>query len=172
MDFGIPQWIVLAVAVLRAVELVYARHNTKLLLADGATEFGSRHYPLFVILHGGWLLALLLGVEGTTEVNIPILGVFGLLLFGRLWVILTLGPYWTTRIISSTEFPLIRNGPYRLLRHPNYWIVTGEVFVLPVSFGAWQIAILFSILNAALLLWRIRVENEALAHRTGKRAID
>ncbi len=172
MAFGIPQWIVLAVAVLRAAELVYARHNTKLLLADGAEEFGSRHYPLFVILHGGWLLALLFGVEGTTEVNIPILGVFGLLLFGRLWVILTLGPYWTTRIISSTEFPLIRNGPYRLLRHPNYWIVTGEVFVLPVSFGAWQIAILFSILNAALLLWRIRVENEALALRTGKRAID
>ena len=170
MDFGIPQWIVLAVAVLRAAELVYARHNTKLLLAEGAKEFGRRHYPLFVILHGGWLLALLLGVEGTTEVNIPILGVFGLLLFGRLWVILTLGPYWTTRIISSTEFPLIRNGPYRFLRHPNYWIVTGEVFVLPVSFGAWQIAVIFSVLNAALLRWRVQIENEALALRKAEKS--
>ena len=133
-------------------------------------EFGSRHYPLFIILHGGWLLALLFGVAGTAEINIPILGVFGLLLFGRLWVILTLGPYWTTRIISSTEFPLIRNGPYRFLRHPNYWIVTGEVFVLPVSFGAWQIAVIFSVLNAALLRWRVQIENEALALRKAEKS--
>ena len=170
MDFGIPQWIVLAVAVLRAVELVYARHNTKLLLADGAKEFGSRHYPLFIILHGGWLLALLFGVAGTAEINIPILGVFGLLLFGRLWVILTLGPYWTTRVISSTEFPLIRNGPYRFLRHPNYWIVTGEIFVLPAAFGAWQMAVIFSVLNAALLGWRVQIENEALALRKAEKS--
>ena len=125
---------------------------------------------LFIILHGGWLLALLFGVAGTAEINIPILGVFGLLLFGRLWVILTLGPYWTTRVISSTEFPLIRNGPYRFLRHPNYWIVTGEIFILPMSFGSWQIAVVFSVLNAVLLRWRVQIENEALALRKSEKS--
>ena len=172
MTLGIPQWIVLGVALLRVVELVYAQLNTKRLLANGAHEFGSGHYPLFIVLHGGWLLALFLGVPNDTDVNFPIILVFGFLLCGRIWVILTLGPYWTTRVISSSEFPLIRSGPYRFLRHPNYWIVTAEIVVLPFSFGAWQLAFLFPILNAALLFWRIRIENEVLALRTGKKAKD
>ena len=170
MMFGIPQWIVLAVAILRVAELIYAHMNTKRLLANGAQEFGSGHYPLFIVLHGGWLLALLLGVPPDTHINLPMLLAFGLLLCGRIWVILTLGPYWTTRVISSTNFPLIQSGPYRYLRHPNYWIVTAEIFILPMSFDSWQIAVVFSVLNAVLLRWRVHIENEALILRKSEKS--
>jgi methyltransferase len=83
----------------------------------------------------------------------------------RLWVLLSLGPYWTTRIISLPKAPLVRKGPYRFVRHPNYWIVVGEIALLPLVFGETVVATLFSLLNAALLFWRIRVENAALAAR-------
>ena len=167
MNFGLPQWIVLALALFRVVELIVAQRNTKRLLANGACEFGRRHYPLFVLLHGGWLLVLFFDVPSSTEVNYFFLAFFGILFCGRVWVITTLGPYWTTRVISSSEFPLIRNGPYRFVRHPNYWVVTAEIAVLPLCLGAWQWAVVFSVLNAVLLWWRIRIENEALSLRKG-----
>ncbi len=77
----------------------------------------------------------------------------------------TLGPYWTTRIITLPKVPLVARGPYRFVRHPNYLIVTGEIAVLPLAFGAWQIALVFSVLNALLLAWRIRIENGTLTPR-------
>jgi methyltransferase len=80
---------------------------------------------------------------------------------------LSLGPYWTTRVISLPKAPLVRKGPYRFLRHPNYWIVVGEVALLPLVFGEVIVCIVFSLLNGALLFWRIRVENAALAGRSG-----
>ena len=167
MNFGLPQWIVLALALFRVVELIVAQRNTKRLLANGGCEFGRRHYPLFVFLHGGWLLVLFFDVPSSTEVNYFFLALLGILFCGRMWVIKALGPYWTTRVISSSEFPLIRNGPYRFVRHPNYWVVTAEIAVLPLCFGAWQWAVVFSVLNAVLLWWRIRIENEALSLRKG-----
>ena len=167
MNFGLPQWIVLALALFRVAELIVAQRNTKRLLANGGCEFGRRHYPLFVLLHGGWLLVLFFDVPSSTEVNYFFLALLGILFCGRMWVIKTLGPYWTTRVISSSEFPLIRNGPYRFVRHPNYWVVTAEIAVLPLCFGAWQWAVVFSVLNAVLLWWRIRIENEALSLRKG-----
>ena len=167
MNFGLPQWIVLALALFRVAELIVAQRNTKRLLANGGCEFGRQHYPLFVLLHGGWLLVLFFDVPSSTEVNYFFLALLGILFCGRMWVIKALGPYWTTRVISSSEFPLIRNGPYRFVRHPNYWVVTAEIAVLPLCFGAWQWAVVFSVLNAVLLWWRIRIENEALSLRKG-----
>lgn len=83
----------------------------------------------------------------------------------RVWTVASLGGYWTTRVISLPGAPLVRHGPYRFLRHPNYAIVCAEIAVLPLAFGAVELAIVFSILNAALLSWRIRVEERALASR-------
>ena len=167
MNFGLPQWIVLAVALFRVAELILAQRNTKRLLANGGSEFGRRHYPLFVLLHGGWLLVLFFDIPSSTELNHFFLAFFGILFCGRVWVIAALGPYWTTRVISSPEFPLIRTGPYRFVRHPNYWVVTAEIAVFPLCFGAWYWAVVFSVLNAVLLWWRIRIENEALSLRDG-----
>jgi len=84
---------------------------------------------------------------------------------GRIWVIATLGPYWTTRIITLDGAPLIRSGPYRFVRHPNYLIVAGEIAVLPLVFGEVAVCLVFSVLNAALLFWRIRQEDAALSVR-------
>ena len=92
---------------------------------------------------------------------------FCLLQAARLWVLATLGRYWTTRIITIPDAPLVRSGPYRLVRHPNYVIVTAEIAVLPLAFGAWEIAVAFSILNAVLLAHRIRLEEATIAPRRG-----
>jgi methyltransferase len=85
-----------------------------------------------------------------------------LLQIARIWVLATLGPRWTTRIIVLPGEPLVKRGPYRWVDHPNYLIVAGEMAVLPLVFGFWDLAILFSFLNAAVLAIRIREENKAL----------
>jgi methyltransferase len=100
-----------------------------------------------------------------TPVTWPLLTLFTLLQAARLWVIASLGRYWTTRIISVPDAPLVGRGPYRWLRHPNYLVVAGEIAVLPLAFGAWRIALLFSALNGLLLWHRILLEDAALAPR-------
>jgi len=99
------------------------------------------------------------------RINFILLSVFVVLQALRIWVLATLGPYWTTRIITLDGAPLVRRGPYRFLRHPNYAVVTGEIAVLPLMFGEIWVAVVFTILNAAALTLRIRRENEALAMR-------
>lgn len=157
---------VLALVVLqRLAELALARRNTRRLLAAGAIEAGRSHYPLIVALHAGWIVALALLVPAEAPVSWPLLLVFILLQAARVWVIASLDGYWTTRIITLPGVPLVRRGPYRWLRHPNYLIVALEIAVLPLAFGAVWIAAMFSALNAAMLWHRIRVENAALAAR-------
>ena len=94
-----------------------------------------------------------------------LVGVFVVLQLLRVWVIATLGPYWTTRVITLDAAPLVRSGPFRFLRHPNYWVVTGEIAVLPLAFGEWGIAVVWTVLNALLLRHRIAVETGALSDR-------
>ena len=153
------------VAGLRIGELFIARRNTKALLARGAFEVGAAHYPLFILLHASWLIAMALLIPMYAYPNMILLAVFLVLQLGRLWVISTLGPYWTTRIITLPGAPLVKRGPFRLVRHPNYLVVACEIAVLPLAFGAWRIAVVFSILSAMLTLYRIRLEDAALAAR-------
>lgn len=157
--------ILVLVALQRLGELVYAQRNTSRLLARGAIEIGRRHYPLFVLLHASWLLTLFVSVPQDAPINWPLLAIFAILQGLRLWVVATLGPYWTTRILTLPGAPLIRSGPFRFVRHPNYLVVIGEIAALPLVFGAWRIALVFSLLNLALLAWRIRIEEQALAPR-------
>lgn len=165
MSLGWAQLVVLLVAAQRLGELAYARRNEARLRARGAIETGARHYPLFILLHGGWLVALFLLVPVDRSPSWPLLALFLVLQAGRVWVVATLGPYWTTRILSLPGAPLVRHGPYRWLRHPNYLIVAAEIAVLPLAFGAWTIAIVFSLANALLLRHRIEIEQQALAGR-------
>jgi methyltransferase len=159
-------WAVLALVVAqRLAELVYARRNTRRLLADGAAEVGAGHYPLIVAVHVGWLAALLVSVPADAAPNWWLLGLFLAVQFARIWVMMSLGPYWTTRVLSIPGAPLVRRGPYRWVRHPNYMVVVTEIALLPLAFGAWDIAVVFSLLNAIVLTHRIRVENAALAER-------
>ena len=155
--------IVLALVTLeRGAELAWARRNTRRLLARGAREEGARHYPLIVALHAAWLAGLWL-LAWNRAVSIPWLAVFVVLQAGRLWVLATLGERWTTRIIVLPGESLVRRGPYRWLRHPNYVVVAGEIVALPLAFGLYPYALAFSVLNAAVLYLRIRAEEQALA---------
>jgi methyltransferase len=162
---GWAQGVALLVAAQRLGELVYARRNESRLRARGAVESGARHYPLFILLHGAWLLAVFMLIPADRIPSWPLLAVFVLLQAARVWVVATLGPYWTTRVLSLPGAPLVRRGPYRWVRHPNYLIVTAEIAVLPLAFNAWAIAIVFSLANALLLYHRIGVEERALAER-------
>lgn len=157
--------IIALVALQRLAEVWLAARNTRLLKAEGAIEIGARHYPLFILLHASWLLAILLTTPDDTKVDWWMLSAFVILQLGRVWVIATLGRFWTTRIISIPGVPLIKKGPYRFVSHPNYLVVTGEIALLPMVFGNWQVAIIWSVLNALLLAWRIRLEETALAGR-------
>ena len=159
-------WIGLALLTVQRIgELAYARRNTKRLLARGAREYGARHYPAMVSIHAAFLLSLWLWVAPCQPIVWPLLiAVIGLQA-ARLWVLATLGEYWTTRILSSPDFPRIRSGLFRLVNHPNYWIVTFEIALIPLVFGQIWIALLFSALNAAILTIRIRVESVALSQR-------
>ncbi|GMQ76636.1 MAG: isoprenylcysteine carboxylmethyltransferase family protein [Gammaproteobacteria bacterium] len=153
------------VALQRLAELFVARRNTRRLLAAGGVEVGAGHYPLIVLTHVAWLAAMLVLVPPQAPANWPLLGLFVLLQVARAWVLVSLGRLWTTRIITAPGAPLVRHGPYRYLRHPNYVIVAAEIAVLPLVFGAWEIATTFSVLNGILLAHRVRIENRALAGR-------
>ncbi|MDH3231134.1 MAG: hypothetical protein OEN55_15195 [Alphaproteobacteria bacterium] len=164
---GLVQWIVIAVGVVRLAELALSRRNQARLLARGGHEVGTGHYPLIVLLHAAWLVALFFGVPAAAAANWILLGSFLILQCVRAWIIVSLGPYWTTRIITVPWEQLSRRGPYRWTRHPNYALVAAEITVLPLAFGAWQIALGFSLANAVLLGWRIAIENRVLDERTG-----
>jgi len=145
----------------RLAELVFADRNTRRLKARGAIEHGAGHYPLIVAVHAAWLLTLwFLASDRAPD---PFwLALYVLLQVARLWVLSTLGPRWTTRIIVLPGEDLVKEGPYRFLNHPNYWVVAGEIAVLPLVFGLPWVALIFTILNAAVLTIRIREENRAI----------
>jgi methyltransferase len=153
------------VAVQRLAELAYAERNTAALKRAGATEVGRSHYPLIVILHAAWLVTVAVAAGPDSSINWYLLAVFVVLQGLRVWVLATLGPYWTTRIITNPGAPLVRRGPYRYVRHPNYLIVAGEIAVLPLVFGEITVAVVFTILNGLVLALRIRQEDTALEPR-------
>ncbi len=145
----------------RLFELVIARRNTMALFARGAREIAPDHYPYIVALHTGWLVGLWMLAAGQ-PIQLFWFCVFMLLQVLRLWVLATLRERWTTRIIILPGAPLVEGGPYRFFKHPNYMIVTGEIAALPLAFGMPFYALVFSLLNAAILTVRIRAENAAL----------
>jgi methyltransferase len=158
-------WAVVILALVTAQrlgELTLARRNTRRLIERGGVEWGAEHYPVIVALHAAWLAGLWWAAwDG--PVLLPWLFVYLGLQVLRGWILATLGERWTTRIITVPGEPLVRRGPYRLFPHPNYLVVAGEIAVLPLVFGFVEYAVLFSLLNAAVLAVRIRAENQALA---------
>ncbi len=153
--------ILFLVTVQRLAELVWAQRNMRRLMAKGAREEAPGHYPLIVLVHAGWLIGLW-WLSRDAPVNLFWLFVFIVLQLLRLWVLATLGERWTTKIVVLPGAERITTGPYKFLNHPNYVVVIGEIAVLPLAFGLWWFALLFSVLNAIVLYIRIRAENTAL----------
>ena len=161
-------WVIIGfVAIQRLAELPLAERNTRSLMAKGAVEIGREHYPFLVILHVAWLAAVFLALPSPPVIHVLPLAAYIVLQILRAWTLISLGPYWTTRIITVPGAPLVTRGPYRFMRHPNYVIVVGEIALLPLVFGEWQVASIFSIINAIVLFFRIREEERALDSRRG-----
>lgn len=153
----------------RIVELFISKRNARLAFEKGGMEFGQRHFPFMVALHTGFLLACIAEVFLLDRPFIPVLGwpmlVIALLCqAGRYWVINSLGSQWNTRVIVVPGAGRVAaTGLYRWMRHPNYWIVAIEGIALPLVHTAWVTAVVFTVLNAVLLLrFRIPIENGAL----------
>lgn len=159
--------LVALVGVERLAELVVSKRNAAWSMARGGIETGQRHYVAMVVLHTGLLVGALVEVWVRRPDFVPALGWAMLVLVLasqtlRWWCITTLGPRWNTRVIVVPGLPLVHNGPYRWLNHPNYVAVVVEGAALPLVHSAWITAAVFTLLNAALLSVRLRVENAAL----------
>ena len=162
---------VMLVGVQRLLELSYSRRNERRLRARGAVERGAGHYPVIVVMHTLWLVStlvegLLRGPEPPAWWPVP-LAAFLLVQPLRYWAIFSLGENWNTRVLVVPGGKLVRSGPYQYFPHPNYVVVAVEILTFPLIFGAWITAIVFSLLNGALLYVRIKTENRALRELAG-----
>ena len=155
--------ILLIVALQHLGYLALSRRNAARLLARGGEEVGRRHLPLFVALYVAWFVAMAVFIDPGTPVSPGWIVVYLLLQAFRAWVMLSLGEYWTVRVITVPGVPLVVRGPYRFMRHPNYALVVGEVVSVPMIFGAWLIGAIMGLLVALAVFLRIRVEDAALA---------
>lgn len=158
-------WLLIYIMAQRLAELVYAGRNTRRLLSEGGTEFGADHYHWFILLHGAWLAVIILLVDPLRALDPVLLALFVGTQVLRLWTLVSIGRWWTTRIISAPHFDRVRRGPYKYMRHPNYLVVVLEIAIVPLLMGLPWAALIFTLLNAALLRHRITVENEVLATR-------
>lgn len=161
--------LIVAVGVERLAELLIARRHARWAFAHGGTEFGAGHYPVMVVVHTGLLAGCVVETWALHRPFLPWLGwpmlaVVALSQGLRWWCVTTLGPRWNTRVIVVPEASLVRAGPYRRLRHPNYVAVVAEGLALPLVHTAWLTAAVFTLINAAVLRTRIRVENAALGY--------
>lgn len=159
---GEGAWLIGFVALQRLAELAWSARNARIMLARGGVAFGEAHYPVLVAVMVMWLATLAL-FDAAHPVSRAWLAVFVLLQLARVWVLATLRERWTTRVIVVPGLPLVRSGPYRFLRHPNYWIVLAEIVVVPLCVGLWWHAALFAVAVGAVLWVRIRCEEKALA---------
>ncbi|MDQ0272066.1 isoprenylcysteine carboxyl methyltransferase family protein [Cytobacillus purgationiresistens] len=154
----------------RLFELVVARGNEKWMKDRGAIEFGQGHYPLIVMVHTLFFIVLFAEVfifnHSLTPFWPVLLPIFILSQAGRLWALSSLGRFWNTKIIVMPHADVVKKGPYRLMRHPNYLIVTLEFIIIPLLFHAYYTALVFTILNFVILLIRIPAEEEALKQLT------
>ena len=161
--------LIVATGVERVIELVISTRNARAALAQGGKEYGLGHFPWMVALHSALLAASFLEAWLLDRPFLPWLGWPMLVLVVlsqalRYWCIATLGPQWNTRVIVIPGAQMVTRGPYRWLRHPNYVAVVVEGFALPLVHTSWVTAIVFTVLNAVLLLgFRIPVEERALA---------
>lgn len=159
--------LVVLVGLERLAELVVSKRNAAWSLARGGREYGAGHYPPMVVLHSALLVGAVVEVLVADRPFVPWLGwpMLAVVVAAqalRWWCITTLGHQWNTRVIVVPGLDLVQRGPYRWVPHPNYVAVVAEGVALPLVHTAWLTALVFTVLNAALLRVRIRTEDAAL----------
>lgn len=160
-------WLIAAMVFLpMAAEARRAAANERAQRARGGVEPAGDVYKMMQVAYPGAFLAMIL--EGALRSG-PSMGPLaaGLTIFVaakalKWWAILTLGPFWTFRVIVVPGAPLVATGPYAYLRHPNYLAVAGELVGAALMNGA-LVAGPVGTAGFAVLMWmRIRVEARAL----------
>lgn len=154
----------------RITELVIAKRNEKWMKSQGAIEFGRGHYPAMVAIHTAFFLSFILEViyfQKDLSAYWPLLfTVFLITQAMRVWALTSLGRFWNTKIIILPGAEVIKKGPYKLIKHPNYLIVAVELIVIPLIFNAFVTMIAFTLLNIMILSIRIPAEERALKELT------
>jgi methyltransferase len=163
--FGLPQIAAILLLLQRGAEELHSRRNTSRLLEQGAYEVGRDYYPVVAIAHLGWIAAIVFLIPAAASMSVSVLLAYLVLQVLRYWVIATIGPYWTHRIVTLPEAPVISHGPYRFLRHPNYAVSIAETLVLPLAFGEIALGVIFTAIWAAVLRYKVGLEEQALAER-------
>jgi len=161
-------WIFLAFLITqRLSELYIARQNEKWLLQQGAIQYGQSHYPFMVGMHTLFIVSLIVeySVRHNTPFNYYFLLAFILVLSFKFWALSSLGKYWNTKIYRVPGVYPVKKGPYKIFKHPNYMEVVLEIAIIPLVFNLYYTAVIFSVLNAAMLYVRISVENKVWADR-------
>jgi len=163
-------WVAPVVAAQRLGELWLCRRNRRRLLARGGREVRPDTYGRMVALHVLFLAFLAIEsypwrVPADTRTR-GCLAALAIVTALRYWAIASLGEYWNTRVVVVPGTCLVRTGPYRLLRHPNYLVIVLEFLLLPLLMRAPVTLVLFSLANVAALRQRIRIEEEALREAT------
>ena len=163
------------IALQRLAELYIAKQNEKQMKRMGGVEYGVDHYRWMVLMHSSFFLALTFEVVGFTRDFSSIwpiwLSLFLMAQVGRVWVIMSLGKHWNTKIIVVPDAEVIIKGPYRYIKHPNYLIVATEIIVISLLFNAYYTAMIFSLLNAWMMSVRIPLEERALKEHTEYSAV-
>ena len=162
---ALPQFAAVLVLCQRGLEELHSARNTRALLDQGGREEGRDYYPVVAVTHLAWLAAVFFLVSPAAHLSVPLALLYLALQVARYWIILTLGRFWTHRIITLDSAPIERSGPYRLVPHPNYAVTVAETFVLPAMFGAYALAIIFTALWSAVIYYKIVLEDAALAER-------
>lgn len=170
--FGIPQIAAILILLQRGVEEYISQVNTKRLLAADGREAGADYYPVVAVAHLSWIASIFLLIPADAPVYWPLIGLYLPLQAARYWVIGTLGRYWTHRIITHDSAALVNAGPYKYVRHPNYLVTMIETPFLPLCFGAWELAIIMTAVWAAVLHYKILLEDKALSPRRRRRDTD
>ncbi|MFD2866225.1 isoprenylcysteine carboxyl methyltransferase family protein [Mucilaginibacter antarcticus] len=149
----------------RLSELYISRQNEKWLLANGAVQYGQSHYPFMVGMHTAFIISLLFEYNWRSGTNISwgFLIAFLLVLAFKFWALSSLGKYWNTKIYRIPNVYPVKKGPYKIFKHPNYMEVVCEIALIPLVFGLFFTAIIFTLLNAAMLYVRISAENKVWA---------
>ena len=162
--------IIALVIVQRLVEVLIAKHNEKRMLAQGAYEVGASHYPYMLAMHISFFVCLIVEVviwgQGYSPLFLLLLAIFLVVQCLRVWCLTALGPFWNTKIIILPGANVVKKGPYVWMRHPNYAIVCTEILLLPLMFQAYFTAVIFTLLNIAMLRVRIPMEENALREET------
>ena len=146
----------------RVVELLVSKRNELWLRQNGAVEYGQKHYPYIVALHSLFIASMIIEflAKPSSGFNLIFLIAFILLILFKTWTISSLGKYWNTKILRVPNSVFIKKGPYKYFRHPNYFIVICEIIVIPMVYGLYYTAIIFTILNGIMLMVRIKEEEK------------